>query len=111
MAVSLIKKNYETNVCVFCYDIWETDKDKLPTLNSKGKDKLSTIYSCAQGSIAKGINGKNYILSGDNTWVLYTSVSTGEGSGSGSGDDSIKLVYNDGTTIDNAELYFETFNI
>lgn len=108
MAVSLINKNYETNTCVFCYDVWETDKDKLPTLNSRGKDKLSTLYSCAQGSIAKGTNGINYILTGDNHWIKYAIASIGAGSGEPDSSDSIKIAYTDGTTIDNAELYFET---
>lgn len=107
MAVSLISKDNITNTCVFCYDIWETDKDKLPTLNSRGKDKLSTLYSCAQGSIAKGTNGKNYILTGDNKWIVYTSVSTG-GSGDTECSDSMKIAYEDGTEIEGAELIFET---
>lgn len=106
-AVSLINKNYSTNVCVFCYDTWSEDKDKLPTMSSAGKDLLSTIRSCAQGSIAKGTNGENYILTGNNTWILYSSA-TSSGSDSGTTDKKgIEFTYGDGTAIEDAQFILE----
>ena len=108
MAVSLIDKNYSTNVCIFSYDIWNEDKDKLPTLNNRGKDLLSTVLSCAQGSIAKGTNGKDYILTGNNTWISYSSTTTGGSTGGDVGDkDDIEFVYDDGTVIDGAQFAIE----
>ena len=70
MAVSLINKNYNTQVCIFSFDSWNEDKDKLPNLNTRGKDLLSTIYSCAQGSKAVGTDGEN-------EWKKYNTLSTG----------------------------------
>ena len=90
MAVSLIEKNYQTNFCRFAFDTWENDKDSLPDLKKRGKGNLATILSCSQGSLAIGtVNGDDYILTGDNTWIRYTgsfgSSSGGSSSGSGSG--------------------------
>lgn len=108
MAVSLIYKNYSTNVCVFCYDIWDEDKDRLPTMNSAGKDLLSTIRSCAQGSIAKGTNGKDYILADNNKWTLYSSdVTSGSLGGATANERDMKFVYDDGTVIEGAQIILE----
>ena len=72
MAVGLIKKNDKTNYCQFSYDDWDEDKDSIPTMNSPGKDILSTIRSCCQGSIAVGTDGTIKILRGkDNQWIDY----------------------------------------
>ena len=72
MAVSLIDKNYNTNYCEFSYDNWENDKDSLPTMNTPGKGKLSTIHSCSQGSFAIGTDGTIKTLNGDsNEWIDY----------------------------------------
>lgn len=84
MGVSLIEKNYNTNYCKFSYDNWDNDKDSLPTMNTRGKEILSTICSCSQGSIAIGTDGTTKILNGDlNKWIDYK-VSTSSGSGGGS---------------------------
>lgn len=83
MSVSLINRNYNTNVFIFSFDSWELDKDKLPNLNTRGKDSLYFIHSCAQGSKAIGTNGTNYILTGDNTWIKYSSNNSGSSGGSG----------------------------
>lgn len=71
MAVSLLDKNSKTNYCEFSYDNWDLDKDSIPTLNSPGKELLSTIKSCCQGSIAIGTDGTMKILTGNNEWVDY----------------------------------------
>ena len=78
-------------------------------MNSKGQDLLSTIQSCAQGSIAKGTNGKNYILTGDNKWILYSSTATDESSSGGAIADKngMEFVYDDGTVIEDAQLILE----
>lgn len=107
-AVSLINKNYHTNVCIFSYDTWSEDKDKLPTMNSAGNDLLSTIRSCAQGSIAKGTNGKDYILTGNNTWISYSSAATsGSTGGTAADDNGINFAYDDGTAIKGAQVIIE----
>ena len=74
------------------FNNWENDKDSLPTMNTRGKGMLSTIYSCSQGSKAIGTDGTNKILNGDrNEWVDYN-VSSNEGSsGSGSNNDGSDL--------------------
>ena len=78
--VGLIKMDYQTRFCRFSIDS-SSDLSSLPTLESAGKEKLSTIKSCAQGSLAYATNGKTYILSGENEWVLYSGNSSGGSSG------------------------------
>ena len=91
MAVSLIEKNYSTNYCVFSYDNWENDKSSIPTMNTPGKENLSTIRSCSQGSKAIGTDGTIKILNGDsNKWISYATVSEGN-SGGGSGNNDYDL--------------------
>lgn len=70
--VSLLERNKETNYCEFSYDDWERDKDSLPTLNTPGKYKLSSVHSCSQGSMAIGTDGGLKTLNGDlNEWIDY----------------------------------------
>lgn len=71
MAVALLNKEYSTNYCEFSFDNWNNDKDKLPTLNTPGKDALSTIKSCSQGSVAVSTDMSVIkVLNGDdNEWV------------------------------------------
>ena len=71
MAVSLLDRNYQTRYCEFSYDNWNLDKDSIPTLDSAGKDVLSTIRSCCQGSMAIGTDGTMKILTGSNQWIDY----------------------------------------
>lgn len=71
MAVCLINKNNQTNYCEFSYDDWDLDSDSIPTLNSAGKDNLSTIKYCCQGSIAIGTDGTMKILTGNNERIDY----------------------------------------
>lgn len=72
MSVSLLNINYNTNYCEFSYDDWNVDKNSLPTLNTPGKDSLSTVKSCIQGSIAIGTDGSIKILRGsDNKWIDF----------------------------------------
>lgn len=87
MSVCLLSKNYSTNYCEFSYDNWENDGDMLPNLDSKGKGVLNTVGSCCQGSIAKGTDGTNHILTGNNQWILYN-ANLNAGSGSGGSSDS-----------------------
>lgn len=98
MAVCLISRDYSTNYCVFSYDSWETDSILLPNLNSSGKQTLSTIKSCCQGSRAECTDGKTvYILTGGNVWLGHNANSGGGGSGDSdnpsddSGDGFIEL--------------------
>ena len=78
--VGLIDMNYQTRFCKFSIDL-SSDLSNLPTMETAGKDKLSTIKSCAQGSRAYATNGKTYVLSGENEWVLYSGNSSGGSSG------------------------------
>ena len=72
MAVSLKSQEYTTGNCVFFYDDWATDGDKLPRIGIAGKDNLNTIKGCSQGSFAIGTNGEIKILTGDtNEWIDY----------------------------------------
>lgn len=88
MSVCLLSRDYSTNFCRFAYDVWESDKDFLPNLNSPGRGVLSTIKSTCMGSLAIGtISGEDYILTGSNQWVKYTGR-FGGGSGSDSGGSS-----------------------
>lgn len=72
MAVSLKSQEYTTGNCVFFYDDWATDGDKLPRIGIAGKDNLNTIKGCSQGSFAIGTDGGIKILNGDkNEWIDY----------------------------------------
>lgn len=71
MAVALIERNYNTNYCEFSYDDWDSDGDSIPTLTTAGKELLSTIKSCNQGSMAIGTDGTMKILTGNNEWIDY----------------------------------------
>ena len=71
MAVALLEKNPVTQYCEFTYDNWSTDGHKLPGLNNAGKDNLSTIKLCSQGSIAIGTDGSLKMLNGNNKWVDF----------------------------------------
>lgn len=90
MAIGLLKKNYETQVCQFVVDD-VTEISLLPNLNTRGKsDPLKTILACAMGSTAR-ITGEDsifYILTGENKWKKKT-ISSGGSSGGGTtgGDD------------------------
>lgn len=72
MAVSLVSMNERTKVATFSYDNWSVDGDKLPKIGIEGKDALSTIKGCSQGSYALGTDGTIKTLNGDtNEWIDY----------------------------------------
>ena len=70
MACKLLNINHTTNYAVFSIDS-KNDINILPKYNTKGKSNLWTINSVAQGSLAIGTNGTNYILNESNKWVKY----------------------------------------
>ena len=90
MAVCLISKDCSTNYCVFSYDTWAADGNMLPNLNTPGIGVLNTVKSCSQGSLARGTDGTNRILTGGNSWIPYqtTTGSDSSGGSSGSGGNS-----------------------
>lgn len=97
MAVSLLSKDYATNYCKFSYDNWNEDKDSLPTLNTAGKDILSTIRSCCQGSLAFGTDGSKKVLCGNrNEWINYST-----GGNNDNDDDSDPTVEGEKLVYDN----------
>lgn len=84
--ISLLSCNYNTWFCRFHVDS-EDELDKLPTHDTEGKTvDTKSVKSCAYGSRATCANGKTYILSGENKWVVYHGASSGLGSSGGSGD-------------------------
>ena len=86
MAVCLISRDYSTNYCVFSYDSWATDGNLLPNLSSSGKQSLSNIKSCCQGSRAECTDGKTvHVLTGENIWLGHN-TNSGGGGGGGSDD-------------------------
>lgn len=86
MSVCLLHKDYSTNYCEFSFDNWIDDNIMLPNLNTSGKGALSAVKSCCQGSLAKGTDGTNYILTGENKWIAYNTTTSGGGGGGGSDD-------------------------
>lgn len=82
--VSIIRREYETNVYHFAVDT-VAELDLLPKIKTRGKDILNTIGSCAMGSTAIVTeNSEKYILNGEkNEWIK---LSTGSGSSGGDGD-------------------------
>lgn len=84
MAIGLLKKNYETQVCQFIVDD-VTEISLLPNLNTRGKsDPLKTILACAMGSTVRitDEDGFYYILTGENKWKKKTVSSNGSSGGS-----------------------------
>ncbi len=82
--VSIIKREYETNVYHFAVDA-VAELDILPKIRTRGKDILNTIAGCAMGSTAIVTeNSERYILSGArNEWIR---LSAGSGDSDGGGD-------------------------
>ncbi len=82
--VNVIMRKFETNIYRFAVDT-VAELELLPRINTRGKDILNTIGSCAMGSTAVVTeNSDEYILNGEqNKWIKKTVCSSGD-SGSGS---------------------------
>lgn len=81
--ISLLSHNYQTHFCCFYVDS-EDELKNLPT-HLHGGAVENTQLCCAYGSVAKCGNGKKYVLSGDDMWVVDKSASSSGGSSSGGG--------------------------
>lgn len=83
--LSLVKIDYETNVCRFSVDE-VSEIDMLPKTTTAGQGILSTISSCRPGSMAIVTStSQRYILNGTkDEWIKFTGSS---GSGGGNGGD------------------------
>ena len=83
--LSLVKIDYETNVCRFSVDE-VSEIDMLPKTATAGQGVLSTVSSCRPGSMAIVTStSQKYILNGKkDEWVKLTGAG---GSGGGSGED------------------------
>ena len=92
--VSLLSCNYNTHFCHFYADGVD-ELDKLPTHNTEGKDDLKSVKSCAYGSRTTCGNGKTYILSGENKWVVYTGFPNSGSGGSGNTEENIEPISDD----------------
>lgn len=82
--LSLVKIDYETNVCRFSVDE-VSEIDMLPKTTTAGQGILSTISSCRPGSMAIVTStSEKYILNGKkDEWVKFAnSNSSGGGSSS-----------------------------
>ena len=79
MAASMISIDNKTRYAQFAIDTAE-DISLLPTTKAAGKDNLSTVVNCLQGSIARVINedGVYYQLDSTDVWHKKT---TGGGGG------------------------------
>lgn len=81
--VNILAQNCNYNVFTFVVDT-VAELDKLPTTNTKGKDNLANVSSCAVGSRAIVTETSDrYILNGEqNKWIKAKSSSGGGGGGS-----------------------------
>lgn len=70
MAAQLLDLNYDTRFARFAIDS-ESDLNSLPKINSSGTDSLKSVDGVSQGSMAYCVDGKDYILSGENEWIEY----------------------------------------
>ena len=70
MAAQLLDLNYDTRFARFTIDS-ESDLNNLPKLDCSGTDSLKSVDGVSQGSMAYCIDGKDYILSGENEWIEY----------------------------------------
>ena len=82
--LSLVKIDYETNVCRFSVDE-VSEIDMLPKTTTAGQGILSTISSCRPGSMAIVTStSEKYILNGKkDEWVKFA-ISSSSGGGSSS---------------------------
>lgn len=78
-----LKRDHTTRYCLFAIDS-NSDLYMLPTSKRVGKGDVKTSTFCAIGSMAKAVNGKWYMLNGNDEWVEYVG---GSGGGGGGGDD------------------------
>ena len=78
--VNILAQNCNYNVYSFVVDT-VAELDKLPTINTRGKDNLSTVSSCAVGSRAVVTETSDrYILNGEqNKWIKDTNTGGGGG--------------------------------
>ncbi|MGN0657069.1 MAG: hypothetical protein ACI4KR_09765 [Ruminiclostridium sp.] len=76
--IGIVSKDYTTGVTHFVCDT-TAEIAKLPTINSAGKDNLSTIQSCVVGSTATVTEtSERYILNGNqNKWLLLKNTAGG----------------------------------
>lgn len=80
MAAWELKRDHLTRYCLFGIDSSE-DLEMLPTSDRCGSGDLITSTTCSINSLARAVDGKTYILGGDNKWVEY------KRQGGGGGDD------------------------
>lgn len=88
MAARELSRNCATRYALFFIDSFSADGSKLPTSEKSGTDELYLSTPVAFGSIAKSADGKQYILTGENTWTAYSGSSAGGGGSFGGGGDS-----------------------
>lgn len=83
--LSLVKIDYETNICFFSVDE-VSEIDMLPKTTTAGRGTLSTVSGCRPGSRAFVTSTSDkYALNGKlDKWVK---VSSGSGGGGGGGGD------------------------
>lgn len=83
--LSLVKIDYETNVCRFSVDE-VSEIDMLPKTTTAGQGILSTISSCRPGSMAVVTStSEKYILNGKkDEWVKFANSSSSGGGSSSS---------------------------
>lgn len=70
MAAQLLDLNYDTRFARFAIDS-KSDLNNLPKLDCSGADRLKSVDGVSQGSMAYCVDGKDYILNGENEWVTY----------------------------------------
>lgn len=85
MAACELKRNCETRYCEFYID--NSDEIKfLPTRKQSGSGDLAKSTPCSVGSIAKDMTGNQYILNGNDKWVVLITANSGGSSGFGDAD-------------------------
>ena len=88
--VNLLGVNHETNYCMYAIDS-SSDLKSLPTSVKFGTDALGNkLDYCAQGSIARCLDGSTYMLSGKNVWTKYST--SGGGSGGSTADFDVSAI-------------------
>ena len=70
MAAQLLDLNYDTQFARFAIDS-KSDLNNLPKIDSSGTNSLKSVDGVSQGSMAYCVDGKDYILSGENEWIEY----------------------------------------
>lgn len=86
-----LSRNMATQYAYFYIDSAD-ETANLPTMEKSGESGKTLFNTCVAGSMASCKDGTRYVLTGENTWEVFTGSG---GGGSGGGDATIHQAITD----------------